>query len=39
MPAKAEIKMGFYVGIGVALALLVVGILQVATLKAVHRDG
>lgn len=39
MPAKAEVKMGFYVGIGVALALFVVGMLQVLTLRAVHRNG
>jgi len=28
MPAVAEIKMGFYVGLGVALALLVFGLLS-----------
>lgn len=39
MPAKAEVKTGFYVGIGVALALIVVGLLQVLTLRAVHRNG
>jgi len=39
MPAKSEVKMGFYVGIGVALALLVLGILQVLILRAVHRNG
>jgi hypothetical protein len=39
MPAKAEVKTGFYVGIGVALALLVIGVLQALTLRAVHRSG
>lgn len=39
MPAKAEVKTGFYLGIGVALALLVIGILQAFTLKAVSRRG
>ena len=39
MPAKAEIKLGFYVGIGVALALLVIGMLQALTLRAVHKNG
>lgn len=28
MPAVAEIKMGFYVGLGVALALLVFGLVS-----------
>jgi len=32
-----EISMGFYIGIGVALALLVVGMLQVYVAKATHR--
>jgi hypothetical protein len=39
MPAKSEIKMGFWVGLGVALALLVFGILQALTLRAVSRRG
>jgi hypothetical protein len=39
MPAKAEIKYGFWIGLGVALAFLVLGILQAYTLRAVHRDG
>lgn len=39
MPAKADIKLGFYVGIGVALALMVVGFLQLLTLRAVHKSG
>ena len=39
MPAKAEIKTGFYLGVGLALALLLVGFLQLLTLRAVHRNG
>jgi hypothetical protein len=39
MPAKAEVKMGFYLGVGVALALIVVAFLQALTLRAVHRGG
>jgi hypothetical protein len=39
MPAKAEVKTGFYLGIGVALALLVIGLLQALTLRAVSRRG
>jgi len=39
MPAKAEIKYGFFVGLGLALALLFLGLLQVLTLRAVHRNG
>lgn len=37
MPAKAEIKTGFWVGLGVALAWLILGMLQVLTLRAVAR--
>ena len=39
MPAKAEIKTGFWLGIGLALAIAVVGFLQLLTLRAVNRDG
>jgi hypothetical protein len=39
MPAKAEVKTGFWLGVGLALALLVIGLLQAFTLRAVHRDG
>lgn len=40
MPAKAEFKTGFWLGLGVALALLVLGMLQALTLRAVaRRDG
>ena len=37
MAAKADIKLGFYVGIGVALALFVLAFLQALTLRAVSR--
>jgi len=37
MPVKAEIKTGFILGLGVALAFLVLGILQGLTLRAVAR--
>lgn len=39
MPAKSEIKLGFYLGIGAFIAFLVLGFLQMATLRAVHRNG
>jgi hypothetical protein len=39
MPAKAEVKTGFYLGIGVALAFLVLGLLQAYTLRAVTKRG
>ena len=39
MPAKSEVKTGFWIGLGVALALLVIGFLQALTLRAVRRDG
>jgi heme exporter protein D len=39
MPAKAEIKYGFFVGLGLALAILVLTMLQVFTLRAVKRGG
>lgn len=39
MPGKAEVKTGFWLGLGVALAFLVLGLLQAFTLRAVHRDG
>ncbi len=37
--AKSDIKYGFYVGIGVALALMLLGFLQILTLRAVHRSN
>lgn len=37
MPAKAEVKTGFWVGLGVAVAFLVLGMLQALTLRAVAR--
>ena len=37
--AKADIKLGFYAGIGVFIALLLLGFLQALTLRAVKRDG
>jgi hypothetical protein len=39
MPAKAEIKTGFYLGLGLAFALLIIGVLQAFTLRAVSRNG
>lgn len=39
MPAKTEIKMGFWVGLGVAAAFVVFGFLQALTLRAVSRRG
>jgi hypothetical protein len=37
MPAKAELKSGFWLGLGLALAFLVLGMLQALTLRAVSR--
>lgn len=37
--AKADIKYGFYIGIGVALAIMLLGFLQVLTLRAVNRNS
>lgn len=34
---KADIKTGFWVGLGLALALLVIGVFQALTLRAVSR--
>lgn len=39
MPAKTEVRMGFWLGIGAFLAFLLLGILQAATLKAVRDRG
>lgn len=37
MPVKGELKTGFLLGLGVALAFLVLGALQALTLRAVAR--
>lgn len=37
--AASDIRYGFWLGLGVALALLVFGILQALTLRAVHKGG
>lgn len=34
-----DLKSGFWLGLGLALAFLVLGMLQMFTLKAVHRNG
>jgi hypothetical protein len=39
MPAKSELKTGFWLGLGVALAFLVLGVLQGLTLRAVAKRG
>lgn len=39
MPAKSEVKMGFWLGIGAFLAFLMLGLLQAMTLKAVRDRG
>ena len=39
MPAKAEVKMGFWLGIGAFVAFLVLGFLQAMTLRAVQNRG
>lgn len=38
MPAKAEIKMGFWLGIGAFLAFAVLAFLQAMTLRAVQGE-
>lgn len=38
MPVKGEVKYGFWVGLGVALAFLVLGVVQMLTLRAVARQ-
>lgn len=35
----SEIKQGFYLGIGIFLALILLGFLQALTLRAVARRG
>lgn len=37
MPAKADIKYGFWLGIGAAIAFAVLAFLQALTLRAVRR--
>ena len=37
MAGKAEIKTGFFLGIGVAIAFLIMAFLQMMTLRAIHR--
>jgi hypothetical protein len=39
MPAKAEVKYGFWLGIGLLLAVGVLGVVQMLILRAVNRDG
>lgn len=39
MPKAAEIKYGFWIGLGVAAAFLVIAWLQAMTLRAVSRDA
>jgi len=37
--AKADFKLGLWAGLGVAVAFLLLGLLQALTLRAVHRNG
>jgi threonine/homoserine/homoserine lactone efflux protein len=37
--AAADLKLGFWLGLGISLALMVWSLFQVFVLKAVHRDG
>lgn len=37
MPAKSEIKMGFYIGLGLIGAFLVMTFIQLAILRTVRR--
>ena len=39
MPAKAEIKYGFWLGLGLVGALLIMGFLQALIYRAVRRGG
>jgi hypothetical protein len=36
MPPKADVKYGFWLGIGIAIAFAVLAFLQAMTLRAVH---
>jgi hypothetical protein len=38
MPAKAEVKYGFYLGIGAFIAFAVLAFLQALTLRALHSS-
>jgi hypothetical protein len=37
MPAKADVKYGFWLGLGIAFAFAVLAFLQVLTMRAVSR--
>lgn len=37
--AKADFQLGFWAGLGIAVAFAVLAMLQMLTLRAVHRDG
>lgn len=37
--AAADLKLGFWVGLGISLALMVWSVFQIFIMKAVHRDG
>jgi hypothetical protein len=39
MAAKADVKYGFWLGIGIAIAFAVLAFLQALTLRAVHKGG
>lgn len=39
MAAASEVKQGFYLGIGIFLALILLGFLQAMTLRAVSKRG
>jgi hypothetical protein len=39
MPPKADIKYGFWLGIGIAVAFAALAFLQMLTLRAVARRG
>jgi hypothetical protein len=37
--ARADLKFGFFLGLGLVLASMVIAFLQLLTLRAVHRNG
>lgn len=37
--AKADFKLGFWAGLGIAVAFAVLALLQMLTLRSVHRSG
>ena len=39
MPATGEVKQGFWLGLGVVGAFIVLGFVQAMVIRAVHKNG